>query len=404
VAFTSGADNLAPGVTNLQQNVYVRDLQGGTTVLVSVNSSGAGPGNAASYSPLISSDGSGVLFRSKASNLAAGSFTSGTENLFFRSLTTATTYPLTTGGVVSSSMTPDGSRVAFSGEINGISINKVYVWNSQTGGRIYTNSASSASCVAISPNGQWITYATNGSLHGVNVASGAAWLIGPSTASSHPGLQFSRDSRFIACAGALNNTNQVFLYDSLTGSNTLVSQSYGGSGGAAGPSDWPAISPDGRFVVYRSAATNLTANSTAAYPNLFLYDRFSGATALLTSSRYASSTADNRSLIPVFSGDGQTLLFQSWAADLAAQDGNQASDVFAYPMPTVTLLPAAIAGQGPTLTWPVIPNLNYQIQFKNNLTDPLWQNAGAVTIIGNQGSFVDPLPNPGQRFYRLVIF
>jgi hypothetical protein len=404
VAFTSGADNLVPGVTNLLQNVYVRDLQGGTTVLVSVNSSGTGPGNAASYSPLIGTDGAGVLFRSKASNLAAGSFSSGSENLFFRSLSTATAYALTTGGVLSSSMTPDGSMVAFSGEIPGTSVNKIYVWNSQTGARIYTNSASGASCVAISPNGQWITYATNGSLYGVNLASGAGWLIGPSTTSSHPGLQFSRDSRFLAYAGTLNKTNQVFLYDSLTGSNTLVSQSYSGSNGAAGPSDWPAISPDGRFVVYRSSATNLTANSTAAYPNLFLYDRFSGANALLTSSRYANAAADNRSLMPVFSGDGQTLLIQSWAADLAAQDCNQTSDVFAYPMPTVTLLPAAVQGQGPTLTWPVIPNLNYQMQFKNNLGDPLWQKAGTVTIIGNQGLFVDPLPNPGQRFYRLVIF
>ena len=118
VVFTSSADNLVPGGTN-EQNVYLRDLQAGTTALVSVSTNGVDPGNGDSFSPIISADGRYVLFHSKASNLATGSFGSGIENLFFRDLQTGTTYALTAAtsgtGVYSASMTPDGHSVAFIG-------------------------------------------------------------------------------------------------------------------------------------------------------------------------------------------------------------------------------------------------------------------------------------------------
>ena len=71
VAFSSSADDLVANGTN-KQNVYVRDLQAETTTLVSVSTDGIDPGNGDSYSPIISADGRYVLFRSKASNLAAG--------------------------------------------------------------------------------------------------------------------------------------------------------------------------------------------------------------------------------------------------------------------------------------------------------------------------------------------
>src|SRR5437016_7171288 len=50
VAFESEAANLVPNDTNGVSDVFVRDLQNGTTSLVSVNGSGAG-GNGASTSP-----------------------------------------------------------------------------------------------------------------------------------------------------------------------------------------------------------------------------------------------------------------------------------------------------------------------------------------------------------------
>jgi len=55
-------------------DVFERDLQNGTTTLISVNLNGSGPGNSNSYSPILSRDGRFVLFRSQAQNLAPGSF------------------------------------------------------------------------------------------------------------------------------------------------------------------------------------------------------------------------------------------------------------------------------------------------------------------------------------------
>ena len=95
VVFSSSASSLVPGDANNSVDVFERDLQNGTTTLVSVNMNGSGPGNSNSYSPIVSSDGRFVLFRSQAQNLASGSFGTGIENLFLRDLQSGTNYALT---------------------------------------------------------------------------------------------------------------------------------------------------------------------------------------------------------------------------------------------------------------------------------------------------------------------
>ncbi len=62
-------------------------------------------------------------------------------------------------------------------------------------------------------------------------------------------------------------------------------------------------------------------------------------------------------------------------------------------------------GQQPTITWPALPGKTYQLEFKDNLGDASWQSAnGGVTILGNQGFFVDPSPAASRRFYRVVAY
>ena len=212
VAFTSSADDLVPGDANDAQDVFIRDLQTGTTTLVSVSANGVNPGNGDSFSPIISADGRYVLFHSTASNLAAGSFGSGTENLFFRDLQTATTYELTSAfsgtGVNTAAMTPDGNWVAFIGVATGIPGTALYVWNSQSAALTYTNSVSISSStfplVSISPNGQELAYLaglTALNLSVVNLASNTVTTINPiGTFLTHAGLQFSSDGRFLTYA------------------------------------------------------------------------------------------------------------------------------------------------------------------------------------------------------------
>ncbi len=68
VVFESTSTNLVAGVTDGHSQIYVRNLTTGITSLVSVSTSGLG-GNADSFNPSISPDGSVVTFETKATNL-----------------------------------------------------------------------------------------------------------------------------------------------------------------------------------------------------------------------------------------------------------------------------------------------------------------------------------------------
>src|SRR5262249_17758633 len=68
IAFTSVADNIVAGDTNLASDVFLRDRQAQTTIRVSVKSSG-GQVNGASFSPAISRAGRYVAFTSAATDV-----------------------------------------------------------------------------------------------------------------------------------------------------------------------------------------------------------------------------------------------------------------------------------------------------------------------------------------------
>ena len=164
-------------------------------------------------------------------------------------------------------MTPDGRFIAYSAAGN-----VVCVWDSQVGAPVSTNAAGAASCVAISPDGNRLAHASATSLIVADLVANTNWTIANGFSGSHPGLRFSADGQFLAYANTAsnapvdtNNTYDVYLYDFQTGSHTLVSRNY--SAGAA--NDWPDISADGRFVAYRSAATNVVAGDTNTVPNIY---------------------------------------------------------------------------------------------------------------------------------------
>jgi hypothetical protein len=242
---------------------------------------------------------------------------------------------------------------------------------------------------------------------------------------SHAGLRLSNDGHFltygVAPSGSTNQT--VYLYDLQAGTNLLVSQNFGTLATNNAGADAPNISPDGRYVVYRSFATNLVANDFNNVPDLFLYDAVSNATYLVSLNVSGNASAADRSLKPVFSADGQTLFFQSWASDLSGNDFNNGSDIFALDLalplpgsggsgggggsgsgPYVQLIPVGAVGPNPVINWPVAAGEAYQVQYKTNLTDAAWLNLpGNVIFIGPTGYFSDSVPGPGQRFYRLVL-
>jgi Tol biopolymer transport system component len=401
VAFSSFATNLIASDTNTSENIFLRDLQSGTTTLVSFSINGIIPGNKDSYLPSISADGRYVLFHSKASNLAAGSFT-GTENLFLRDLQMSTTYALTTNGLVTASMTPDGHFVAFV-DSTGSGAGKIYLWNTQLAALSTINVLSIVTNISISPDGSQLASFGGSTLRVVNLISSSNVLVAAGNLNSRSGLQFSGNGSCLVYS--LTTTNQVFLYDLQAGTNLLVSKSFNSSAGASGVSDSPAISADGRFVIYRSTATNIVANVASDFPNLFLFDRQTGANSLLTQSFQNGAPANNRSRTPIFSGNGRAVIFQSSASDIVAGDFNNAGDLLLYEFLYLDIIPGNSPLLGPTLIWPATPEQTYEVQYKNALDESNWQDVvGIVTILGNRAYLTDASPAPDQRFYRVIAY
>ncbi|MEU1023985.1 RICIN domain-containing protein [Streptomyces sp. NPDC005904] len=146
VAFTSSATNFTAGDTNAADDVFVRDLQSGTTQRVSV-SGGGGQGDRGSMAPSLSADGRHVAFSSSATNLVAGD-TNGRIDVFVRDRQSGTTQRVSVadngtqgdGHSGGASIGADGRHVAFSSsaanliarDANGVS--DVFVHDRQSGG------------------------------------------------------------------------------------------------------------------------------------------------------------------------------------------------------------------------------------------------------------------------------
>jgi hypothetical protein len=64
---------------------------------------------------------------------------------------------------------------------------------------------------------------------------------------------------------------------------------------------------------------------------------------------------------------------------------------------------AGTNGANPVISWPALPGQLFHVEYKDNLSDPLWQTVPApVILMGNRGQLTDPAPGSGSRFYRVV--
>jgi Tol biopolymer transport system component len=90
IAYDSDADNLVPGDTNGNGDVFIKDLSTGTTRRVSVADGGGDP-NASASQPAISADGRFVAFVSGATNLVPDDTNGRGDDVFVRDLSAGTT-------------------------------------------------------------------------------------------------------------------------------------------------------------------------------------------------------------------------------------------------------------------------------------------------------------------------
>ena len=157
-------------------------------------------------------------------------------------------------------------------------------------------------------------------------------------------VSFSADGRYLVFLSDAPNlvpgqvddnlSDDVFLYDRATGTTTLVSHTASSPITAGGRgSETPAISADGRFVAFASAAQDLTlTRDPGMLRDVFLWDRLSGAVTLVSRSSTPGLPGDGESFQPSISGDGRYVAFTSAAKNLVSRisDFNQAPDVFLF--------------------------------------------------------------------------
>jgi len=158
--------------------------------------------------------------------------------------------------------------------------------------------------------------------------------------------QVSADGRYVLFTSGANNlidtkfnnlAISLYVHDRLTHATVLASSTNGG---------WPArgdafegtISADGRFVIFSSYATNLGANLSIPFTEVYRKDLQSGDVAIVSAPKGINTGARGTSHAPSMTPDGRFGLFQSSSAELVSPgiDGNSFEDVYVRDMAAKT--------------------------------------------------------------------
>lgn len=146
--------------------------------------------------------------------------------------------------------------------------------------------------------------------------------------------------------GDTNARPDVFVRDMVTGTTTLASVNDQGDGGELG-SEAPVISADGRYVTFLSYARNLVPGDTNGTGDLFVRDLAEGTTTRITVSTDGEQAASRSSSFdPSRVMAGRYVAFRSDATNLVAGDTNEATDVFVRDLVAGTTVRAGVSTAG----------------------------------------------------------
>jgi Tol biopolymer transport system component len=391
IAFVSSAADLVPGDANGVADVFVRDLAAGTLTRVSVSSSGA-EGHRASSNAEISADGRFVVFSSLASNLAPAD-TNGVLDVFVRDIDGGTTSRISlsksnlqavnASGEAPNAISADGQFVTFSsrsanlvsGDTN-LSRDVLLVDRStrvvervnlsEAGAQAPQGSDSSAS--AISADGRYVAFVTTAPLVAADT-NGVAdvyrrdrqtgtteWVSAGTVASADllpDGISADGGRVAFRTASALvpsdaNGVSDVYVRDLATSATFLASRAPGGDAGN-GPSSGGRLSADGHVVAFDSTASNLSPADPAAGSDIFVRDLESGTTRTVSPGNSGGSSSG-----AAISADAHSLVFTSSAPDIVAGDDGAGWDTFRVDSPLdvpADTTPPSISCETPTGGW-----------------------------------------------------
>lgn len=408
VAFVSEAEDLVPNDLNAVPDIFVRDIENDTTVLVSSNMAGDGGGNSTSVSPSISADGSKIAFASYASDLAP-SDNNMREDVFVRDWQTGITVLASIGltgesttprGQTQPLLSPDGRYVAFSSASTELVEGplqhtfNLYVRDLQMGATtvltrnlpgtalssplfsalFFPSAASTVLFQGRSSFHQFLYWAdlVDGTVARVDVPlTGAGMDKWYSFSSNATASAEGQKIAFVSTnpdlvAGDMNEKQDVFLRDLSLGMTQLISTNTNGVSGS-GNSLEAMISTDGRWIVFTSAANDLVPGDMPRHPgtgevdrDVFLRDLSAGTTRLISRSCRVEGSANGPSDSPSISGDGRFVLFRGNASDLVPNDFNSSADVFLYERESdlITALSVSLEGSWTANDHAVAPTLS----------------------------------------------
>ncbi|MEG3908587.1 calcium-binding protein [Microcoleus sp. w2-18bC1] len=282
---------------------------------VSVDSAGnqANQGPSVSSYPSISSDGRFVVFGSPASNLVPGD-TNASSDVFVRD-----TLANTTTRVSVDSAGNQGNNLSTEPSIS-------------ANGRFVTFWSNATNLVPGDTNNSgdiFVRDTLTNTTTRVSVDSA-----GNQANSSSSTASISADGRFVAFSsfatnlvpGDTNDNPDIFVRDTLANTTTRVSVDSAGNQGNKYSGE-PSISANGRFVAFRSDATNLVPGDTNDNPDIFVRDLLTNTTTRVSVGS-AGNQGNNGFGEPSISADGRLVAFSSNATNLVPGDTNNRHDIF----------------------------------------------------------------------------
>jgi Tol biopolymer transport system component len=338
VAFVSESGDLGPRDTNMQWDVYLRDLSTGRTSLVSANAQGTDAGNGWSSAPVFSPDGTELAFVSTANNLGPPDPTP-SGDVYVRDLVAGTTImvsrnPAGTGSGGGSSrepvFSPNSTMVAFTSDGDQFGVRDPSVgWGDDD---VYVHDLTTRRTTLVSHN-----------------ASGDD---GGNERSETP--VFSPDGTglyFVSAASNLGTVDadtyfDIFRYDVASGAIELVTINAAGTASANGSSHTPVVAPRGDSIAFLSDATDLGPADTNHVLDVYVRDMTSGAVSLVSANASGTDSGNGDTQDMAFDATGTRLVFTSAATNLGPTDTNGMRDVYVRDLVTGTTTLASVNAAG----------------------------------------------------------
>ncbi|MBZ0320289.1 MAG: fibronectin type III domain-containing protein [Anaerolineae bacterium] len=283
---------------------------------------GTGGGNTHSYYPDMSTDGRYVVFVTDSNSNLFPNDNNGVSDIVLVDRQSCTATPVSVnnaGNLIDHNawypaISDDGRYVVFASEANNLGpstypvYQKVYLRDRQTNQTTLVSRSSSGGVSGgnyphISGNGRFVAF-----------SSGANDLV----------------------QGDTNGLWDVFVRDLQTNTTVRVSVRSDGTQMTAGSIQGrPWISDDGRYVTFSAMGANLT-GTAVSWIQVYLYDLQTGQLRLLSRNSQGIS-GNNHSEDPRISGNGQFVVFSSYATNLGLGDTDTLSDIYLYDITNNTL-------------------------------------------------------------------